>query len=113
MKKKPIRLKIKKARKIFATIVSRAPNKSEAKSNSEGISEERKEKRSVEKFTSSALAHGALCKQLDGTLDFEMGTTILWSSRVMKGFGPMPEKDWILPKNIANRNDYKKYHPFY
>lgn len=109
--KKRIRLKIKKARKIFGTAVSREPNKNRLKNEISNPAEEQKSEQneSQNKRRFSALASFALCKQLDGTLDFEEGTTGWWSMRAAKGFGSVLESDYDFSLKNSSKEDYRKF----
>ena len=110
-KKKRIRLKIKKARKIFGTAVSRGPNKERSKNEVSDSSEEEKPEQNGHrnKRHFSPLASFALCKQLDGTLDFEEGTTGWWSMRTAKGFGSVLESDYNFSLENASKEEYRKF----
>jgi GNAT superfamily N-acetyltransferase len=110
-KKKQIRLKIKKARKIFGTAVSRGINKERSKDDTPSSPEEEmsEQGRDQSKRRFSAHANFALCKQLDGTIDFEEGTTGWWSMRVAKGFGSVLANDYDFSLKNASMEEYKKF----
>ena len=111
--KKKIKIKIKKARKVFATVVSRGPNAAGSKSttDSEKNSEKEDDKKahSDNKRIFSPLASFALCKQLDGTLDFEEGTTGWWSMRTAKGYGSVLQEEYDFSLENASKEDYKNF----
>lgn len=110
--KKRIKLKIKKARKLFATVVSRGDNIAHTENidNSEGKTQDTKEVsgRKNERIFSPPASH-ALCKQLDGTLDFEQGTTGWWSMRVAKGYGSVPRKEYNISLENSTKEDYRNF----
>ena len=110
--KKRIKIKIKKARKLFATVVSRGPNivrteKEDKQEEKEQDNEEDSERKN-ERIFSPPASH-ALCKQLDGTLDFEQGTTGWWSMRAAKGYGSVLKKDYDLNLENATKEDYRNF----
>ena len=110
--RKGIRIKIKKARKLFATVVSRGPNiirtEREDKQRERGQENEEDSERKNERIFSPPASH-ALCKQLDGTLDFEQGTTGWWSMRAAKGYGLVLKKDYDLNLENATKEDCRNF----
>lgn len=111
-KRKRIKTKIKEARKSFATVVSRGPNivRVEKANNPEEKETENKEdpQQRNERLFSPSASH-ALCKQLDGTLDFEQGTTGWWSMRAAKGYGSVLKKDYDLNLENKTKEDYRNF----
>ena len=105
MKKKKIKLKIKKARRIFATTVSRGVNKNSVE-NCEKKQDESKNNNNKEERIFSYLANFALSKQLDNTLSFEEGTTSWWSARANKGYGAILKEDHDFSVEGTTKKDY-------
>lgn len=105
-KRKRIRIKIKEARKNFGTVVSRGENKDQLQNPS--INADTEESKTSEGSKFSAMASFALNKQLDGTLDFEEGTTGWWNMRMDKGFGYILKKDYDLHSD-PSRKEYLEF----
>jgi GNAT superfamily N-acetyltransferase len=112
-KKKP-RIKIRSPRKVFGTAVSRGPNEARIAENNEKEKDPTSDKDDPARWENkprfakfSAVAGHALTKQLDGTLDFEEGTTQWWGMRAMKGYGPVFEKDYNVSSDLS-KEEYKK-----
>lgn len=107
-KKKRIILKPKQARKIFATSVSRGPNKTrENNAKNENIQPQRINENVGIKL--SSLGGHALIKQIDGTLDFEEGTTTLWAMRTFKGYGIPSHKEYDFDIGNSSKEEYKNF----
>ncbi len=113
-KKRP-RIKIRNPRKVFGTAISRGPNKSRVAENNNKDKDPTSDKddpiqwENKPRFAKfSGTASHALTKQLDGTLDFEEGTTQWWGMRAMKGYGPVFEKDYDIPTGLSKEERVKR-----
>ncbi len=112
-KKKKIGISIKKARKVFGDSISRGPNKRQRSSNIQKISKQtaikNEDSNGIEERIFSPTASHALIKQIDGTLDFEEGSTSWWAMRVGKGWGSILKKDYDFSLQDASREHIKEF----
>ena len=107
--KSRIRIKPKKARKIFGTAISRGPNEEREKDDNVE-SNKPEELANIEAGVSlSGIALQAITKQLDGTLDFEEGTTSLWCQRALKAYGIPDEKDYNFDVKNHSHEQYMEF----
>ena len=108
---KRIKLSVKKANKIFATVISRGSSMNERGDSKSLSKEDQGEDEAPDSKIRlfSPLASHVLCKQLEGATNYEEGTTGLWAMRTAKGYGAILEEDHPFEFGVASRESYLKF----